>query len=150
MPRRGPGRVAHRPGTRGTRDALRPCDLYPAARPGAAGAAEPPPPLWPALSHRHPDPPGHRRGPEASRGGDRRLRRAPHLGPTTAPTSTFIIPGIVNLLILRKKQLLSGRIIPHKREFPGRLKMGQHLTNDLRLSIRPLDLPRRPRRNLIP
>ena len=28
--------------------------------------------------------------------------------------------------------------------------MGQRLTNDLRLSIRPLDLPRRPRGHLIP
>src|SRR5262249_49778959 len=133
MPRRGPGRVAHRPGTRGPRDALRPCDLYPAARPGALGAAEPPPPLWPAVSHGGPDPPAHRRGPEASRGGDRRLRRAAYLGPTTPLSSTFIIPGLVKLLILRKKPLLSDRIIPEHREFTGCLKMGQRLTNDLRL-----------------
>src|SRR5437867_1996320 len=75
------------PGAGGPRDALRPCDLYPAARLGSPGAAEPPPPLWPALSHGRPDPPGHRRGPETSRGGDWRLRRAAHLGPTTAPPS---------------------------------------------------------------
>src|SRR2546427_344625 len=119
----GASHVACGPGAGGTRDALRPCHLYPAARPGAPGAAEPPPTLWSVVSHGRAEPPRHRRGPEASRGGERRLRRAPHLGPTTPPTSTFIIPGIVNLLILRKKQLLSGRIIPHKREFPGRLKM---------------------------
>src|SRR5919108_2395228 len=65
---------------------MRPCDLYPAARPGAPGAAEPPPPLWAALSHGGADAPGHRRGPQASRRGDWGLRRAPHLGPTTAPS----------------------------------------------------------------
>src|SRR5215471_1496080 len=79
--------VAGCPGAGGARDTLRPCDLYPAARPGSPRAAEPPPALWPALSHGRPDPPGHRRGPAASRGGDRRLRRAPHLGPTTPPSS---------------------------------------------------------------
>src|SRR5215468_3725485 len=84
MPWCGPGRVARRPGGRGARHLLRSCDLYPAARRGAPGSPEPTPPLWLTLSHRHPDPPGHRRGPQASRGGDRRLRRAPHLGPTTA------------------------------------------------------------------
>ena len=36
----------------------------------------------------------------------------PHAWPQWAVPSTFIIPGIVNLLILRKKPLLSGRIIP--------------------------------------
>src|SRR6516162_10192318 len=150
MPWGDPGRVARRPGGRGTRHTLRPCDLYPATRLGAPSPAASPPPVWLTLSHRRSDAPGHRRGPEASRGGDRGLRRAPHLEPTTPPTSTFIIPGIVNLLILRKKRLLSGRIVPHHREFTGCLKMGQCLTNDLRFQICPLDLPRRPRRHLIP
>src|SRR6266446_6763590 len=61
-----------------------------------------------------------------------------------------LLPGIVNLLILRKKRLLRGRIVPHHREFPGCLKMGQRLTNDLRFQICSLDLPRRPRHHLIP
>src|SRR5438105_4826650 len=146
----GSSHVAGCPGAGGPRDALRPCDLYPAARPRSPGAAEPPPPLWPALSHGRAEPSGHRRGLQASGRGDWGPRRAAHLGSTTAPTSTFIIPGIVNLLILRKKRLLSGRIVPHIREFTGCMKMGQRLTNDLRLQICPLDLPRRPRRNLIP
>src|SRR5262249_43810127 len=47
---------------------------------------EPPPPLWPALSHRGADAPGHRWGSEASRGGDRRVFGAPHPGPTTPPS----------------------------------------------------------------
>jgi Transposase zinc-binding domain len=58
---------------------------------------------------------------------------APHAWPQWAITSTFIIPGIDNLLILRKKLLLSGRIIPSHREFTGCLKIGQRLANDLRL-----------------
>ena len=57
---------------------------------------------------------------------------APHAWAQWAVPSTFIIPGIVNLLILREKPLLRVRIIPHKREFTGRLKMDQRLTNDLR------------------
>src|SRR5262252_3160466 len=145
-----PSHVARRPGARGAQYRLLSCALYPAAPPRTPGAAEPPPPVWAALSHRRPDAPGYRQGPHASRRGDWRLRRAPYLGPTTAPTSTFIIPGIVNLLILRKKRLLSGRIVPYHREFTGCLKMGQRLTNDLRFQICPLDLPRRPRRHLIP
>src|SRR6266851_6613656 len=86
MSRRGPSHVAHRPGARDPRDRLLPCDLYPAACPRAAGAPEPAPPLWAALSHGRPDAPGHRRGPQASRSRDRRPRRPPHLGPTTAPS----------------------------------------------------------------
>src|SRR6516165_2564424 len=146
----GASRVARRPGGRGARHTLCPCDLYPAARSGASGVAAPLSSLWAVLSHRGADAPGHGRGLEAPRGGDGGLCGAAHVGPTTAPTSTFIIPGIVNLLILRKKRLLSGRIVPHYREFPGGLKMGHCLTNDLRFQICPLDLPRRPRRNLIP
>src|ERR671922_2642912 len=86
MPWGGPGRVARRPGGRGARHTLRPCDLYPATPLGAPGPAASPPPVWLTLSHRRPDAPGHRRGPQASRGGDRRLRRAAYLGPTTAPS----------------------------------------------------------------
>src|SRR5262249_47423303 len=87
MPWGGPGRVARRPGGRGARHTLRPCDLSPATRLGAPGPAASPPPVWLTLSHRRSDAPGHRRGPDASRGGDWRLRRAPHLGPATAPSS---------------------------------------------------------------
>src|SRR4029077_7112665 len=83
---RHPSHLARGPGARDARHALRPCHLYPATRSGAPGSPESPPPLWFTLSHRRPDAPGHRRGPHASRGGDRRLRRAPHLGPTTAPS----------------------------------------------------------------
>ena len=39
-------------------------------------------------------------------------RGAPHAWPQWAVPSTFILPGIVNPLILRKKPLLSDRIIP--------------------------------------
>src|SRR5712691_12588312 len=86
MSRRGPSHVAHRPGARDPRDRLLPCGLYPAACPRAAGAPEPAPPLWAALSHGRSDAPGHRRGPQASRSRDRRPRRPPHLGSTTAPS----------------------------------------------------------------
>ena len=86
MSRRGPSRVAYRTRGRGARHALRPCRLYPAARLGAPGPPESTPPLWLTLSHGRPDAPGHRRGPEASRGGHRRLRRAAYLGPTTPPS----------------------------------------------------------------
>src|SRR5437763_8417157 len=103
MPWHGPSHVARGPGGRGAQHAIRPWDLYPAARPGSPGAAEPASALWAPLSHGRADASGHRRGPQASRRGDRRVRRAPYLGPATPPTSTFIIPGIVNLLILRKK-----------------------------------------------
>src|SRR4029450_5343675 len=65
---------------------LLPGHLYPAARPRAAGAAKPPPPLRAALSYRGADAPGYRWGPQASRGRDRGLRGAPHLEPTTAPS----------------------------------------------------------------
>src|SRR5262249_61163434 len=87
---------------------------------------------------------------QMARGGTRFHHGAPYLESNLGPTSTFILPGIVNLLILRKKRLLSGRIVPHHREFTGCLKMGRRLTNDLRFQICALDLPRRPRRNLIP
>src|SRR5438874_5271454 len=83
----GSSHVAGCPGAGGPRDALRPCDLYPAARPRSPGAAEPPPPLWPALSHGRAEPSGHRRGLQASGRGDWGPRRAPHLGSTTAPSS---------------------------------------------------------------
>src|SRR5262249_50176776 len=79
--------LADCPGAGGPRDALCPCDLYPAARPGAPGAPESAPALWAALSHRRPDAPGHCPGPKTSRGRDRWLRCLAHLGPATASSS---------------------------------------------------------------
>src|SRR5262249_27379622 len=86
MPWRRPSHMARGSEARGARDALRPCRLYPAAYSGAPGAAESTPPVWLTLSHGRPNASGHRRGPDASRGGDRRLRRAPHVEPTTPPS----------------------------------------------------------------
>src|SRR2546430_16242025 len=58
----------------------------------------------------------HRQGEGTQRG---LHHGAPHAWPQWAVTSTFIIPGLANLLILRKKPLLSDRIIPWHREFTG-------------------------------
>src|SRR6266478_6969163 len=87
MPRHGTSRVAHRAGGGDPRDTLRPCDLYPPARSWATGTAEPSSALWAALSHCRADAPGYCWRPEASRGRDRRPRRAAHLGSTTPPSS---------------------------------------------------------------
>src|SRR5215475_5602766 len=86
MSRRGSSGMARRPRAGDPRDRLLPCGLYPAACPRAAGAPEPAPPLWAALSHGRPDAPGYRRGPQAVRRRDWRPRRPPHLEPTTAPS----------------------------------------------------------------
>src|SRR5215510_7355933 len=79
------------------------------------------PPRWPPPRRRAAVPglsgsePGHHQGCGAPRGALEARESREMLG----VISTFIIPGIDNLLILRKKSLLSGRIIPSHREFTG-------------------------------